>query len=87
MEQETADTLEEHNYIINDDVMNVPLLDDERAQIIIADPPYNIGKNFGNDSDKQKIDDYLNWCDKWISQCLRLLKPNGKCLFTDLVKC
>lgn len=47
------------------------------AQIVIADPPYNIGKDFGNDSDKQDLDTYLAWCDKWIAECLRILKPNG----------
>lgn len=52
-------------------------LPDEIADVIICDPPYNIGKDFGNDSDKQKIGDYLQWCDQWISQCFRILKPRG----------
>lgn len=64
--------------IINDDMLNVlPKLDNESAQIIIVDPPYNIGKDFGNNSDKQKMGDYLIWCEKWIKECLRILKPNG----------
>lgn len=66
------------NKIINADVMSVySTLSDNSAQIVIADPPYNIGKDFGNKSDKQKMDDYLKWCDEWISQSLRILKPNG----------
>jgi site-specific DNA-methyltransferase (adenine-specific) len=52
-------------------------LDDAIAQIVIADPPYNIGKDFGNNSDKQKMDEYLVWCDQWIAESLRVLKPNG----------
>jgi len=64
--------------IINEDMLNVlPKLDNESAQIIIVDPPYNIGKDFGNNSDKQKMGDYLIWCEKWIKECLRVLKPNG----------
>lgn len=55
----------------------MPSLATESAQIILADPPYNIGKDFGNDSDKQSMDDYLAWTDKWIAECLRILKPNG----------
>lgn len=55
----------------------IPTLEAESAQIIIADPPYNIGKDFGNDSDKQPMDEYLDWCEKWIIECLRVLKPNG----------
>ena len=64
--------------IINDDLLNVlPTLNDNEAQIVIADPPYNIGKDFGNKSDKQPMDEYLKWCDEWINGCLRVLKPNG----------
>lgn len=55
----------------------LPTLEADSAQIIIADPPYNIGKDFGNDSDKQPMDEYLAWCEKWITECLRVLKPNG----------
>lgn len=55
----------------------LPTLESESAQIILADPPYNIGKDFGNDSDKQSMDEYLLWTDKWIKECLRVLKPNG----------
>jgi site-specific DNA-methyltransferase (adenine-specific) len=52
-------------------------LDDESVDIIIADPPYNIGKDFGNDSDKQDMSKYLKWCEEWITECLRILKKNG----------
>ena len=47
--------------------------------IIIADPPYNIGKDFGNDSDKQPMEDYLKWCDKWIKECLAFSSPKKAC--------
>ena len=63
--------------LLGDTIQLLPTLMDNSAQIIIADPPYNIGKNFGNDSDKQTMGDYLTWCDKWIKDCLRILKPNG----------
>ena len=63
--------------IHGDTLLVLPTLEAESAQIIIADPPYNIGKDFGNDSDKQPMDEYLKWCDVWIHECLRILKPNG----------
>ena len=52
-------------------------LDDNSIDIIVADPPYNIGKDFGNKSDKQKMEDYLNWCENWVRECERVLKPTG----------
>ena len=64
--------------IVHGDTIKIlPTLHADSAQIIIADPPYNIGKDFGNDSDKQPMDEYLLWCENWIKECLRILKPNG----------
>lgn len=63
--------------IHGDTLVVLPTLQDNSAQIIIADPPYNIGKDFGNNSDKQPMEEYLIWSEKWIKECLRILKPNG----------
>lgn len=68
----------ETNKIYNEDcVLGMKKIANESVDIIICDPPYNIGKDFGNDSDKQDMDKYLLWCDSWISECLRILKPQG----------
>tara|TARA_B100000795_G_scaffold250535_1_gene218802 strand:- start:48 stop:848 length:801 start_codon:yes stop_codon:yes gene_type:complete len=50
---------------------------DGTVDIVICDPPYNIGKDFGNNISCKTMDDYLLWCDKWIEQCIRILKPSG----------
>lgn len=63
--------------IHGDSLVILPTLESESAHTIICDPPYNIGKDFGNDSDKQPMGDYLVWCDVWIKECTRILKPNG----------
>ena len=64
--------------VIHGDALHIlPTLESDSAQMIIADPPYNIGKDFGNDSNKQPMNEYLQWCDQWIQECLRILKPNG----------
>jgi site-specific DNA-methyltransferase (adenine-specific) len=66
------------NKIYNSDcIIGMKKIPDNSADIIICDPPYNIGKDFGNNSDKQDFQNYLNWCDQWIEQCIRILKPNG----------
>jgi site-specific DNA-methyltransferase (adenine-specific) len=77
VEEETGETEVKSEVILGDSIQILPTLQAESAQIIIADPPYNIGKDFGNDSDKQPMDEYLLWCEKWIKECLRILKPNG----------
>ncbi|MCP6726516.1 MAG: transcriptional repressor LexA [Patescibacteria group bacterium] len=47
------------------------------CDIIIVDPPYNIGKDFGNNSDKRELFEYIEWCKNWIDACIRVMKPNG----------
>jgi site-specific DNA-methyltransferase (adenine-specific) len=47
------------------------------ADIVLVDPPYNIGKDFGTTKDKLDIDEYVNWCSLWLSECDRILKPSG----------
>ena len=68
----------ELNRIILGDMMSVAKkIDDGAAQSILVDPPYNIGKDFGNDSDKQEMETYLSWCEEWMAECYRILAPNG----------
>ena len=61
----------------DDCIHGMKKIESETADIIICDPPYNIGKDFGNDSDKQTMEKYLSWCDDWIKECIRILKPKG----------
>jgi site-specific DNA-methyltransferase (adenine-specific) len=45
--------------------------------LIVADPPYGLGKDYGNDSDKLASVEYLDWTQKWLSLAIPLLKPTG----------
>lgn len=68
----------EINKIYNEDcIQGMKRMADNSADIVICDPPYNIGKDFGNNSDKQEFTKYLSWCDEWIAECIRILKPAG----------
>ena len=55
---------------------------DNSVNLIFADPPYGIGKNFGNNSDffKNK-EEYFDWAKKWIDECMRILKKDGTMYF------
>lgn len=48
-----------------------------KFNVIIADPPYNIGKDFGNGSGKMSLTNYISWCKEWIGLCFNLLEDNG----------
>lgn len=73
-----SNTGEKTQKVVKEDcIEGMKKIKDESVDIVICDPPYNIGKDFGNNSDKQKMDDYLVWCDDWIRECIRILKPAG----------
>ena len=50
---------------------------DESIDLVFADPPYNIGKDFGHTQDKFDGEVYLQWMKLWISEIHRVLKPSG----------
>src|SRR5665213_4119895 len=51
---------------------------DGSVDLIFADPPYNIGKRFGDSLDRWPSDEaYASWCFAWIDLCLKKLKRSG----------
>lgn len=53
-------------------------IDDNSVDLIIADPPYNLNKNFGNDSDNwDTVEEWFDWSKTWINESIRILKNNG----------
>lgn len=68
----------EHTIFHGDAVHILATLPNESVDLIFADPPYNIGKKYANFIDNWPSDEaYVAWCEKWLLQCLTLLKPHG----------
>lgn len=63
--------------VLGDVIEELRKLPDESCDIIIIDPPYNIGKDFGNNIDKRELQDYVAWAKSWIYEATRILKPTG----------
>jgi DNA modification methylase len=59
-------------------------LPSESVDLVLTDPPYNIGVDGGKGWDSEKGDtwgpdenlSYLQWCKVWTDECVRVLKPN-----------
>jgi len=50
----------------------------QNFDLLFADPPYNLTKNFGENSFRQTSpDDYETWLDSWLADTVRLLKPTA----------
>jgi adenine-specific DNA-methyltransferase len=53
-------------------------IQDSSIDLIFADPPYNIGKDFNGRKDKWNSEkEYLEWCYQWLDLCIRKLKATG----------
>ena len=54
------------------------MLPDACADLLIADPPYNLTKIFGKSTFKEMdFDAYKLWLDKWLAKTVRLLKDDA----------
>lgn len=72
-------TVESHT-IIHGDALAVlrDHIEDGSVDLIFADPPYNIGKKFGDFIDRWPSDeDYAAWCQIWLDLCIRKLSSHG----------
>jgi len=53
-------------------------IEDNSIDLIFADPPYNIGKQFDDFEDKWSSDEsYADWCAEWIDICIEKLHESG----------
>jgi len=51
---------------------------EKQFDLMFADPPYNLTKNFGENSFRQtSLDGYETWLDSWFKETIRLLKPTA----------
>lgn len=68
--------------ILGDSINVLRTLKSSSVDLIFADPPYGIGKDFGETNDRwDNIKDYFDWCKIWIDECMRILSPTGTMYF------
>ncbi|MHB1001853.1 MAG: DNA-methyltransferase [Armatimonadota bacterium] len=71
----------------NDCLDILPLIIDSSIDTIFADPPFNLGKIYGkNTNDNMPDEDYLIWCQTWLKECIRILAPGGSLFLYNLPK-
>lgn len=66
------------NKIFNEDcLVGIKKIPNGSLDLIIADPPYCLGKDYENNSDKLDSKEYLEWTYKWIDAVIPKLKESG----------
>ena len=69
----------ELNKIYNMDCIDgLKMIDDGSIDLIITSPPYNIGINYDAYNDCKSWEEYLVWCEEWLTECYRVLKDDGR---------
>lgn len=59
---------------------------DNSIDVTFADPPFNLKKNYTSYDDSLEFQEYLNWCEKWISEMVRVTKPTGSIFLHNIPK-
>jgi DNA modification methylase len=63
--------------LINDDCLTaLKEIPDNSVDFCFADPPYNLKKKYDKWDDDLESVEYFAWCDQWLSELYRVLKPN-----------
>ena len=60
-----------------DCILGMKSIPDESCDLIIADPPYNLDKDFGEYKESENKEIWLEWSKTWINECKRVLSPKG----------
>ncbi len=75
------------NKIHNGDCLELfKYIPDNSIDVTFADPPFNLKKNYTSYGDSLEFQEYLDWCEKWISEMVRVTKPTGSIFLHNIPK-
>lgn len=51
----------------------------DSVDLVFADPPFNLGKSYDSEAftDALETEKYRSWCQTWLSEMVRVLRPGG----------
>jgi len=75
------------NQIICGDAIEImKKIPNNSMDMTFADPPFNLNKKYNNYKDKKISLDYINWCEEWLKEMVRITKPTGSILVHNIPK-
>ncbi len=73
--------------VIHDDFLTSRALHPDSVDLVVTSPPYNVQIAYGSHDDAGSYDGYLAFTRRWLAQCHRLTRPDGRlCLNIPLDK-
>ena len=88
-----SDTSSKINYIpenqlnrlvIGDCLEELHKIPNNSIDFAFADPPYNLGKKYTGYGDDLEVKEYFKWCDEWIDELARVLRPGRTCALLNI---
>lgn len=58
----------------------------ESVDVTFADPPFNLKKKYNGYKDSLEFREYINWCEEWIEEMVRITKPTGSIFLHNIPK-
>jgi len=75
------------NKIIQGDCLRVMReIPDDSVDVAFADPPFNLKKRYNSYYDKHEVEEYLSWCEEWLTEMVRITKPTGSVFVHNIPK-
>ncbi len=75
------------NKIVKGDCLEVlKNIPDNSVDMTFADPPFNLKKKYNGYKDSLEFKDYIDWCDEWIEEMVRITKPTGSIFVHNIPK-
>ncbi|GIK63192.1 MAG: methyltransferase [Chloroflexota bacterium] len=72
--------------LLGDCLESLATIPDNTIDVCFADPPFNLDKKYGSSKDSLPLDDYVEWCEKWLLELVRVTKPTGSILVHNIPK-
>lgn len=75
------------NAVVQGDCLELlKTMPDNSVDVAFADPPFNLKKSYNSYTDRLKLREYLDWCERWITEMVRIAKPTGSIFLHNIPK-
>jgi site-specific DNA-methyltransferase (adenine-specific) len=78
--------LELDRVILGDCLTELAKIPDDSVDVCFADPPFNLDKKYTSYRDQRPEHAYLEWCEAWLLELVRVTKPTGSILVHNIPK-
>lgn len=75
-----------NNVVEGDCLLIMKDIPDNTVDVTFADPPFNLKKKYNSYMDRKGISEYLQWCETWLREMVRITKPTGSIFVHNIPK-